>query len=276
MTTADPTPSPLLPQNLWSTLGYDSPKSVQLHTALSDGDIQRFRQILEEGFERRDLGWSMHTALEHNLPEFVSEIVGRGYPVTGGLARVALTYGSKETLRALRNAGWDINEPLGQDQPPLLAYAANEDMAVWLLDEGADPNREDSFGVNPMAAAVQYASIRIVKLLLDRGADVRRGKLLHHALNRKENIIEMIDLLVGRGAPLDSFMYEPGTYAWGFYFWMGTGTPLQKAVEIGRADLVQHLLRKGADASIANPKGETPLDVARRLGHLEIVALLDS
>lgn len=121
MISADPTKSSLLPQNLRSKLGYDSPKSVQLHDALSDGDIQRFRRILEEGCEPRDLGLSMHTALERNLPEFVTEIVGRGYPVSGGLARVALTHGSKDTLRALRNAGWDVNEPLGQNQPPLLA-----------------------------------------------------------------------------------------------------------------------------------------------------------
>jgi ankyrin repeat protein len=44
---------------------------------------------------------------------------------------------------------------------------------------------------------------------------------------------------------------------------------------MGRADLIQHLLRKGADASIVNSKDETPLDVARRSGHLEIVALLN-
>lgn len=165
-----------------------------------------------------------------------------------------------------------------ESTPRLIAsrYAANEDMTVWLLNEGADPNREDSFGVNPMAVAVQYASIQTVMLLLDSGADVRKGKLLHHALDRKEDIIEMIDLLVKRGAPLDSIMYEPGTHAWKFYFWMGTGTPLQKAVEMGKADLVQYLLCMGADASIANPKGETPLDVARRSGQSEIVALLDS
>jgi ankyrin repeat protein len=105
---------------------------------------------------------------------------------------------------------------------------------------------------------------------------VGRGKLLHHALDWKEDIIEMINLLVERGAPLDSNMYEPGTYAWKFYFWMGNGTSLQKAVELGRVDLVQHLLRKGADARTMNPKGETPLDVTRRSGNLEIVALLGS
>ena len=121
MATVGPTPSPQLPQNLQSTLGYDSPKSVLLHTALSDGDFRRFRQILEDGFERSDLGWSMHTALEHNLPEFVSEILARGYPITGGLARVALKHRSKETLRVLQDSGWDLNQPLGQDQPPLLA-----------------------------------------------------------------------------------------------------------------------------------------------------------
>ena len=148
-------------------------------------------------------------------------------------------------------------------------------MTLWLLDEGADPNQEDSFGANPMSAAVQHAPIKVVKLLLDRGADLQRGKLVHHALDRKEDVIEMIDLLVERGAPLNSIMYEPGTYAWKFYFWMGAGTPLQKAVELGRTDLVNYLLRKGADVSIANPKGETPLDIAKRLSNLEIVALLE-
>lgn len=84
----------------------------------------------------------------------------------------------------------------------------------------------------------------------------------------------MIDLLLGRGAPLNSIMYEPGSDAWRLYFWVGAGTPLHKAVELGKLDVVRHLLDKGADISIKNPKGQTAQQVARQLGYSEIARLL--
>ena len=117
-------PPPLPPRpgpSLLSLERKDSRTSVQLDEALYDRNLQRFRNILNSGFEQGDLVRSMHTAIERNLPEHVAEIVSRGFPITGQHAVKAIQRGSKEVIRALQHLGWDINEPLSRLDPPALA-----------------------------------------------------------------------------------------------------------------------------------------------------------
>lgn len=57
-------------------------------------------------------------------------------------------------------------------------------MALWLLDYGADPNKQCSIDLTPLSYAVEQASLPTVKQLLDRGGDVHKGQLLHHAVER--------------------------------------------------------------------------------------------
>ena len=149
-------------------------------------------------------------------------------------------------------------------------------MTLWLLDQGADLNQECFVGATPLSIAVKRASPQMVEILLGRGGDTQKGQLLHYALDREEDVITVLALLLARGAPLNSIMYKPGSDAWMFYFWMGMGTPLHKAVESGKVDVVRYLLDQGANVDVENPKGQTALDVAKRLGYSEIAPLLYS
>jgi len=51
-------------------------------------------------------------------------------------------------------------------------------------------------------------------------------------------------------------------------------TPLSLACEAGNAELVQELLKGGADANQTLPNGETPLMMAARTGRLPVIELL--
>ena len=51
-------------------------------------------------------------------------------------------------------------------------------------------------------------------------------------------------------------------------------TPLYTACQYGHEAVVERLLEKGADMSIASPRFGTPLAVAQRKGHASIVAIL--
>ena len=47
------------------------------------------------------------------------------------------------------------------------------------------------------------------------------------------------------------------------------------ASNLGRADVVEILLAKGADPSVINIKGKTALDLAKKRDHKRVVALLE-
>jgi hypothetical protein len=74
-------------------------------------------------------------------------------------------------------------------------------------------------------------------------------------------------------------MPEEGSYwiRWSDAKELGYGTPLDAAVKNGRLEAVKFLLEQGADASIKNSKGKTPVEVATEMEvDSSIVRLLSS
>jgi ankyrin repeat protein len=53
-------------------------------------------------------------------------------------------------------------------------------------------------------------------------------------------------------------------------------TPLMGAANAGREDLVDLLLRHGADRTLVNDEGKTAADIARERGHAAVAARLSS
>ena len=120
-----------------------------------------------------------------------NELIG----TQGGLTALhfAARQGSAAAAKALVEAGANVNIPSpGDKATPLLVAVINGhfDLAVMLLDSGADPNLVSDAGVSPLYATlnVQWAPIAaypqprahlqqsrtyldVMKLLLDRGAD---------------------------------------------------------------------------------------------------------
>ncbi len=146
----------------------------------------------------------------------------------------------------------------------------------WFLDHGADPNAGCRMDLTPMSFAVRKASLPTINLLFDRGGDVERGQLIHHAIERDENIIEVLDLLLQKGASVNAKMYENHQPSWNLQFFKGLGTALHGATDLGKTDIARYLLQKGADPSLQDSKGRTVLDCARHYNRPEIVALLQS
>lgn len=157
------------------------------------------------------------------------------------------------------------------------SYAVDdEEMALWLLDHGADPNKPCSIDLTPLSYAVEQASLPTIKLLLDRGGDVHKGELLHHAVECQADTIEVLGMLLERGAPLNSKMYEKHYPSWRLYYFMGLGTALHKAAELGNADVVRYLVDQGADVSIKDVTNRSAMDWAALNNHQDIAELLQS
>lgn len=168
------------------------------------------------------------------------------------------------------------------DPPNLITYLRccfsyavdDEEMTLWLLDHRADPNKQCSIDLTPLSYAVEQASLSIIKLLLDRGGDVHKGQLLHHAVERQTDTIEVLGMLLERGAPLNSKMYENHYFSWRLFYFMGLGTALHKAAEMGKADVVRYLVNQGAEVGLKDATNRSAMDWAALNNHQEIVELL--
>jgi ankyrin repeat protein len=124
-----------------------------------------------------------------------------------------------------------------------------------------------------MSFAVQRASLQTIHALFDREADVSKGQLIHHAVERDDGVIEVLRLLLEKGASLNAKMYEQHQASWNLQCFKGLGTPLHSAVVLGKLDVVVFLLEEGADPDVRDSKGRLPVDCAMRYGHPELVEL---
>ncbi len=153
--------------------------------------------------------------------------------------------------------------PLG-----ILLCHPEPDMAALdaLLDASADVNGYDRRPIRPLRYAIaNNTTPDIVRTLIEHGAGTTRGESgwgpIHEAAWAGK--IDMIELLIRNGAPVDEFTADGAT-------------PVVVAAENGQTDAVQVLLDAGADPD-ATESGWTALMAAARKNHVDIVQrLLDA
>jgi RNA polymerase sigma factor (sigma-70 family) len=139
------------------------------------------------------------------------------------------------------------------------------------------PEQLDTYspeGFTPLALAAHFGHLEVMRLLIDRSADVNRAAThriavtpLHAALFGRQ--VDAALLLIERGADV---ALARGGSGWKRAGW----TPLHYAAGMGFSTLVQPLLDRGADPSRADEEGKTPLDVAIDANHSGIVDVLRS
>ncbi|KAJ5209136.1 hypothetical protein N7449_003515 [Penicillium cf. viridicatum] len=236
------------------------------------GDLERFQSTLNSS----SIGDSLYDSNIVNLPGvmiqaiklgrtcFVKELLRREVPLFPVYIYEAVKTktNAKDILEILFENGWDINHPMGAMDPPILSNALDDlEMTTWLLDHGADPNRRCNIDFTPLSYAVEHASLSIISLLLNRGGDVTKGQVLHHAISRDSDAVEVLKLLIAQGAPINGIMYQDHQPSWDMYFFMGE-TPLHKAVFFRKIDVIHYLLGEGADLDVKDARSRTAIQCA--------------
>jgi len=142
-----------------------------------------------------------------------------------------------------------------------------------LLKRGAKVDCDWVHGLSLIADAMNFYDLELVTLLIDNGAqvapppdmltseqDLTGYYLLHYAVD--EGNIDMARLLIEKGkAPLNL----PDQSGW---------TPLHLAAGHGYAEIVDMLLKQGADVNVKDKSGNTPLAWARKMETDEAVTSL--
>ncbi len=130
------------------------------------------------------------------------------------------------------------------------AILGEREKLAALLDE--DPGLANAYDNDrtPMHFAAERGHLDVVKLLYERGADV----------NPAPNW-DIVPLVFERAANID-------------IYWNWKNTPLHLAAREGHADVVDFLLKHGADVNAQNADGQTPVQCAVEGGHEEAASLL--
>lgn len=148
---------------------------------------------------------------------------------------------------------------------PLTTACANGNMEIvkLLLDKGADVNLEEKKGWNPIVYAVVNQRVDVVKLLLESGANTHGKNMgLQKGAGYNSNVA-LLKALIENGADVNAIV--------------DNYTPLMEAAHRGCVDVVKLLVSSGADVNLKNAFGYTALMVAAGSGNREIVkVILDS
>ena len=112
------------------------------------------------------------------------------------------------SILRLIQSGCDINLVENNSGRTPLMYSKNELMTAFLIEHGADVNMNDTLGDTPLYNAIILGNIHMVKLLLEKGADVNHKRYFKRSLfngstplhdSSLEDEPEIVSLLIGYG-----------------------------------------------------------------------------
>ena len=190
---------------------------------------------------------------------------------TKSTSPVVATKPDEPEIQVLKTEDWQ-----NQQQLQVVRFALEgriQELRKLLNDVPVDVNYTSpdsgstSRGLTPLMAASQFGYIAIVRLLLEKGADVgyvspMTGETALHLATRSGHTVVLREL-IHHGANV----HVQGK--------KGSGqTALLMAAEYGYVDTAKLLLEKGSSVNFRDESGYTALHWAAREGHLEMVRLL--
>ena len=234
-----------------------SPEAVEMLLA---GDADPNAREGDRG--QTALMWAVaerHTTVARTLIDAGADVDARS---AGGFTPLlfAARSGALEAARLLVAAGADVNAVTPQGQTPLFVAAFSVDaitgsdyrlvvdesehdaVARLLLEQGAEPNLADEYGMTALHAAVEMGKRGLVPILLEHGADPNLRLTRPLPFRRGD--------YVGRSA------YDGATP-----FWL--------AARLGDVESMRTLVAAGADPELPSSRRVTPLMVASGLSQTD-------
>jgi ankyrin repeat protein len=221
-----------------------------------------------------DFGYPINEAVYSKNERIVQLLIDNGALINRGARdpddtlKLAFQEGSEKMVTLLLRAGADVSKTDTWKRTPLL-MASEEGwygLVSILLDRtpASFRNARDIDGWTPLSKACFNNHIKVVKLLLDNGADanVSIGEgwtPLHTAANQGH--VEVVRLLLLNGADIDSHDQSGRT-------------PLNSAMSKNHFDVVETLLKEGADLDVCDESAKELFNNASRAGSIGVVQLL--
>ena len=257
--------------------------STCLHTAAERSGIAVLNTLLAYNPKlnvdmfAEDKKTPLHVACEHYYLEMVKQLVNRGADISARIEStgatplmIAARHGRDNIVEFLIDKGADISAT-GTNlvyQTTALHMAAQYGhikVIKLLLKHGANVNSRMTIGVSPLFAAAEAGNGEVVEFLLSKGAAVNFRNI--HGANAvlaaaRGQHLPIIRKLVSAGGRVNVQLKK------------NLKTALHMAVMEDRSAVAAVLLEKGADPTIKDADGSTPMAIAQKKRNFELVKLL--
>jgi ankyrin repeat protein len=258
-----------------------------LMTAARTASLDLVRMLVAKGADvnannTRAQQTALMWAASAQHPTLVNALVAAGANIdarsAGGFTALlfAARQGDAESTRILLDAGADVNTaaPDGNSALVIATASGRDDVAVLLLDRGADPNR-DGTGFTALHAAVPRDMRRVIAALLAHGANpnvrlrAAPPSLFGPARGAGSEVVAEVTgssrrarpAAANAGAAADRAMAAAGSFTGATPFWLAA-----KNVNV---EVLRMLVRAGAQPTLANADGTTPLIAAAGLTQVQ-------
>ena len=203
----------------------------------------------------------------HTTPDADNKIADKA-PNRETSLLVAAEKGIIGDVKALIEAGANLNQPLNSGATPLFFAAQNGHLEVVeaLIKAGANFNEAKKDGATPLFVAAQNGHLEVVKALIEAGANFNQPlnsgatPLFVAAKNGNTKIVKA---LIKAGVELDKPLNDDGI------------TPLFEAIKNGHIKAVKALIKAGANIEI-KAKGLTALSFAIKNNRSKIIKIINS
>ncbi|KAG9394228.1 hypothetical protein J8273_4330 [Carpediemonas membranifera] len=195
---------------------------------------------------------------------------------TSGKDGIDITYDLYEAVNA-ENAekvsqmialGADVNSHvMGHTPLHMAVQTGNAELVRLLLEASADPTAVDGDGTSVIHAATEIGAADCVAALLAHNQALVNTvgeagfTILHVAVEMGD--VDMLGLILTAPVEVNTRI-------------QGGSTAVNMAAEHGLAGIVKMLLEVGADPTIPDDDGDTPMSNATREGHQDVVAILEA
>jgi ankyrin repeat protein len=242
----------------------------------SANDATRVRQFLDAGASAESRAPDGHPLLQIAAIRGESSLVkllldhranANSHGPSGATAlMLASARGDAEIVRLLISAGARLDDRDDEGRPALIYALTTRQPGIvsFLIEGGADVNASDKDGINALAVTCLTGEWGEVRQLLSAGGKETLSSCSLQAASALGTPAE-IETLIKSGVDVNA--QQKGTQV----------TALHIAASAGRTEVVAILLRAGADPDIPDAEGSTPLIRAVEAGKPDVVrALLQS
>jgi len=259
-----------------------------LSLASANGNAAIVKKLLEAGADANAARWNGETPLmlasRAGNPAAVQLLLERGAKADAVEARKgqnalmwAAAEGHAEACALLLKSGASPNSTSkGGFSPLIFAVESGDSKTVaTLLDSGADVNYAVPAGMNSLLISMASRRADLAEMLIKKGADPtakdRNGSTLLHSAAEVGDV-DMAKGLIARGLDVNAKTAKSqGGRGGGRNAGPGEQTPLMIAARNGHVELMHALVGAGADPKVKAQDGTTLLIAAAASGHLDVV-----